>query len=171
MIFLVIGLGAGEYTYEGTHRYHGVAIVRVEGGLITHWREYQHMVCGNLFDRSPLAWRKIRPWAARDEEYVRRAAFALIASLAVHDREAPDARFQALLPLIAAAATDERNFVKKAVNWALRNIGKRNRRLRRAALATARRLRAVDSRAARWVAADAIRELESEAVQERLRRR
>ncbi len=125
-------------------------------------------VCGNLFDRSPLAWRKIRPWAARDEEYVRRAAFALIASLAVHDREASDASFQALLPIIAAAATDERNFVKKAVNWALRNIGKRNRRLRRAALATARRLRAVDSRAARWVAADAIRELESDAVRKRL---
>lgn len=125
-------------------------------------------VCGNLFDRSPLAWRKIRPWAARDEEYVRRAAFALLASLAVHDKEADDARFLALLPVIAAAATDERNFVKKAVNWALRNIGKRNRRLRRAALATARRISTLDSRAARWVAADAIRELESAAVRRRL---
>lgn len=128
-------------------------------------------VCGNLFDQSPLAWKKVLDWARRRKEYVRRAAFALIASLAVHDKEAPDERFIALLPVIAAAATDERNFVKKAVNWALRNIGKRNRRLNRAALATARKIGKLDSRAARWVAADAIRELESQAVQDRLRRR
>lgn len=126
-------------------------------------------VCSNLFCRSPHAWRKIKPWARRDEEYVRRAAFSLIASLSVHDKAAPDAAFLALLPLIERAAFDERNFVKKAVNWALRQIGKRNAVLNTAAMATARRLRESDSRAARWVAADALRELEGVAVQGRFK--
>ncbi|MFN8483538.1 MAG: DNA alkylation repair protein [Anaerolineae bacterium] len=125
-------------------------------------------VCGNLFEKTPFVWQKIYAWAARDEEYVRRAAFAMIAGLAWHDKTAADERFIATFPLMAAAATDERNFVKKAVNWALRNVGKRNPRLNVAAIAAARDIQRLDSRAARWIAADALRELQSDAVQARL---
>ncbi|MBL8055116.1 MAG: DNA alkylation repair protein [Anaerolineales bacterium] len=126
-------------------------------------------VCQNLFERSPYAWRKVRAWARREEEFVKRAAFALIACLAWHDREAGDERFLQMLPLIKRAAPDERNFVKKAVNWALRNIGKRNRALNRAALAAARELGQSEARAARWIAANAVRELTGAAVQGRLK--
>ncbi len=127
-------------------------------------------VCQNLFEKSPLAWKKIGEWAGQEREYTRRAAFALIACLAWHDRTAGDERFVGLLPLIETASTDERNFVRKAVNWALRNIGKRNHALNRAAIRAAKDIRRLDSRAARWIAADALRELESEAVQRRLKR-
>ena len=116
-------------------------------------------VCGNLWDRTPLAWGKLRAWTRREEEFVRRAGFALIAYLAWHDKQAADARFVAVLPLIRRGAVDERNFVKKAVSWALRNIGKRNPALRRESLSLAKELRLSDSRAARWVGADAEREL------------
>jgi len=116
-------------------------------------------VCGNLFDKSPLAWKKAREWAGREEEFVRRAAFALMAYLAWHDKEAGDEAFIQLLPVVQQAADDERNFVKKAVNWALRGIGKRNARLKKAAIQTAREIQAMDSKAARWIAADALREL------------
>ena len=116
-------------------------------------------VCGNLFDRTRFAHRKAAVWAGRKPEYVRRAGFALIAALAWHDKEAGDDVFTGYLPLIEKYAFDERNFVKKAVNWALRNIGKRNRALNRAAVGCARRIARQDSRTARWVAADAIREL------------
>ena len=126
-------------------------------------------VCMNLFEKSPLVWKKIVDWSAREEEFVKRTAFALLACLAWHDKKAADAQFIAALPVINAGATDNRNFVKKAVNWALRNIGKRNTNLNRAALHAAREIGQMDSKAARWVAADAIRELESEAVQARLR--
>jgi 3-methyladenine DNA glycosylase AlkD len=125
-------------------------------------------VCMNLFDRTPLAWRKVVDWSEREEEYVKRAAFSLLACLAWHDKKAEDDRFIQLLPVIQRAATDERNMVKKAVNWALRHIGKRNARLNQAALAAAQQIRQMDSKAARWIASDAIRELESEAVQRRL---
>lgn len=125
-------------------------------------------VCMNLFDKSPLAWKKVEDWSDRGEEFVRRAAFALIACLAWHDRQAGDERFIEFFPLIERAALDERNYVKKAVNWALRHIGKRNPRLNRAALDLALKIRALDSRSARWIAADAIRELKSEAVRSRL---
>jgi len=125
-------------------------------------------VCMNLFDKSPLAWEKVVEWSEREEEYVKRAAFALIACLAWHVKQAADAQFIRLLPVIKRGATDERNFVKKAVNWALRHVGKRNRNLNRAAIEAAKEIQRIDSKAARWVAADAIRELESEAVQARL---
>ncbi len=125
-------------------------------------------VCMNLFDKAPLAWKKVFEWSEREEEFVRRAAFALIACLAWHDQEAGNEEFIAFLPIIVRCSTDERNYVKKAVNWALRHIGKRNLDLNRAALETAREMRAMDSRAARWIASDAIRELESKAVQRRL---
>jgi 3-methyladenine DNA glycosylase AlkD len=124
-------------------------------------------VCMNLFGRSPLAWKKVTDWAKREEEFVRRAAFALLACLAWHDRSAADESFVSLLPLIRQGAGDGRNFVKKAVSWALRNIGKRNRTLNRAAIGAARELQLVDSPSARWVAGDALRELEGESVQRR----
>jgi len=117
-------------------------------------------VCMNLFDKSPLAWQKVGQWARRDEEFVRRAAFALIACLAWHDKAAPDEAFIRLFPVVKASATDGRNFVKKAVSWALRQVGKRNANLRRAALDTAREIGQMDAKPARWIAADVIRELE-----------
>jgi len=126
-------------------------------------------VCMNLFDKTPHAWKKVRDWSAREEEFVRRAAFSLIACLAWHDKKADDKMFVDLLPVIQDAATDERNYVKKAVSWALRHIGKRNLSLNREALQTARLIQKIDSRAARWIASDAIRELEGEAVQRRLK--
>lgn len=125
-------------------------------------------VCMNLFEKSPLAWKKIHDWSERNEEFVKRTAYALIACLAWHDKKAEDGRFVRLFPVIKRGATDERNFVKKAVNWALRNIGKRNSNLNKAAIKTAKEIQQIDSKAARWIASTAIRELESEAVQRRL---
>ncbi len=127
-------------------------------------------VCMNLFEKSPLAWRKIVDWSKREEEFVKRTAFALIACLAWHDKMAGDAQFIKLLPVIERGARDERNYVKKAVNWALRNIGKRNPRLNKAAIGAAKKILRIDSKAARWIASDAIRELSSEAVRRRLRK-
>jgi len=127
-------------------------------------------VCMNLFEKNPLAWKKIVDWSEREEEFVKRTAFSLIACLAWHDKKADDEKFIELLPVIMRGAADERNFVKKAVNWALRNIGKRNLKLNEAAINTAKEIKRLDSKAARWVASDTLRELESDAVQIRLRR-
>ena len=118
-------------------------------------------VCSNLFDRTPEAVEKAHAWSQRPEEFVKRAGFVLMACLAVHDKKAGDAVFLDFLPVIQREATDGRNFVKKAVNWALRQIGKRNPALRTAAIETARQIRTIDSPAARWIAADALKELES----------
>ncbi len=128
-------------------------------------------VCMNLFDKTPFARQKIAEWSEREEEYVKRAAYALIACLAWHDKKAPDEDFIRFLKIIKKGATDNRNFVKKAVNWALRNIGKRNAVLNKEAIRTAVDIQKLDSKAARWIAADAIRELESEAVQKRLEKK
>ena len=128
-------------------------------------------VCGNAFAASPLAWDRVQAWAPHHDEFVRRAAFALLATLAVHDKRAPDGTFVVALSWVEAAASDERNFVKKSVNWALRNIGKRNAALHAAALASAQRIQQQGSRSARWTAADALRELNSVAVQNRLQTR
>lgn len=117
-------------------------------------------VCCTLFNRTPFAEEKAYAWSRRRAEFVKRAGFVLMAGMAVHRKELPDAVFIAFLPVIRREATDERHYVKKAVNWALRQIGKRNARLRRAAIAEARRIRRIDSAAARWIAADALRELE-----------
>lgn len=125
--------------------------------------------CLSLFDKSPLAWQKIPEWAEREEEFVKRAAFALVAGLAWHDKQAVDQSFVDLFPILMKGADDDRNYVKKAVSWAIRNIGKRNRKLNRAAVKLAKDIQRRDSKAARWVAADAIRELQSEPVQRRLR--
>jgi 3-methyladenine DNA glycosylase AlkD len=127
--------------------------------------------CGYLFDKTPISYRKALEWTERAEEYVKRAGFALIAYLAVHDKKAPDARFIEFLPAIKREATDGRNFVKKAVNWALRQIGKRNKRLNEAAIEAAHTIAALDSGSARWVASDALRELTGDAVQRRLQAR
>ena len=116
-------------------------------------------VCGNLFDRTRSGRRKAAAWARKNPEFERRAGFALMAAVAWHDKEAQDELFLEYLLIIERYAFDERNFVKKAVNWALRNIGKRNRALNKAAVACARRIAKQESRAARWIAKDAIREL------------
>jgi len=126
-------------------------------------------VCSNLFDRTPYAYPKAFEWSKRKEEFVKRAGFVLMAALAVHDKKADDARFLEFLPIIKREAGDERNFVRKATNWALRQIGKRSRMLNKAALETAREIAKMDSKAARWVAADAIKELESEKTRGRIK--
>ena len=126
-------------------------------------------VCMNLFEKNELAWKKIIDWSEREEEFVKRTAFSLIACLAWHDKKASNDKFIELFPVIIRGATDERNFVKKAVNWAFRNIGKRNLKLNKAAINTAKEIKRLDSKAARWVAADALRELESESIQKRLK--
>lgn len=124
--------------------------------------------CCYLFVFAAPAWKKTNVWSRRKEEFVKRAAFSLMAYLSYKDKTAPDSKFIHLLSVIKRESRDDRNFVKKAVNWALRNIGKRNPALNRAAIRTARQIRAIDSRPARWIAADAIRELTSPAVQRRL---
>lgn len=127
--------------------------------------------CCHLFVFAAPAWSKAVSWTRRKEEFQKRAGFALAAYLAHRDKTAVDTKFLDFLKIIEREADDERNFVRKAVNWTLRNIGKRNLRLNAAAIATGERLRKRESRAARWIAADALRELRSEAVQERLRRK
>ncbi len=125
-------------------------------------------VCMNLFAKTPLAWKKIRDWANRDEEFVKRAAFALIACLAWHNKEASDEEFIDLLPLITEGAVDERNLVKKGVSWALRNIGKRNPNLNDATMKTAKEMQRMDSKSARWIASDTLRDLTSAATKRKL---
>jgi len=127
--------------------------------------------CCYLYAHAKPAWNKATAWSRRREEFVKRASFSLIAYLSYKDEAAPDARFVRFLRVIEREAHDERNFVKKAVNWALRNIGKRNKRLNREAIRAAERIRLQDSRAARWIAADALRELKTAAVQKQLQRK
>lgn len=112
-----------------------------------------------VFDRTEFAEAKAHAWSRRRPEYVKRAAFSVMAGMATHRKELPDAVFLKFLPVIRREAVDERNFVRKAVNWALRGIGKRNPRLRRAAIAEAKRILALDTKSARWIARDALREL------------
>ena len=128
-------------------------------------------VCGNLFDKTIFAVSKAHEWSTRREEYVKRAGFVLIAELAVHDKNAANKVFLDFLPMIIREASDDRNFVKKAVNWALRQIGKRNIALNKAAIRTARTIQKIDSKAAKWIATNALRELTSDPVQQKLRAR
>ena len=147
---------------------------RVTGAQMERWVagldswDVCDQVMNKLFDRTPLAWDKAANWAGRPETFVRRAGFSLMATLAVHDKKAPDGRFEAFLDLVSSHAADERNYVKKAVNWALRQIGKRNEALCDKALDLARDLAGAESPAARWVGRDALRELSSPAVRARL---
>ena len=115
--------------------------------------------CNNLFYKTRFAYQKAVEWSKRKEEYVKRAGFVLMAVLAVHDKRADDKTFLSFLPIIKREADDDRNYVKKSVNWALRQIGKRNRILTRAAIETARKIQLQNSKSARWIAADALREL------------
>ena len=127
-------------------------------------------LCFHLFDKTPHAWKKIHQWSTRREEFVKRAAFALLAGVALHDKQAPDAPFLRALTLVERAAPDDRNFVKKGVSWGLRVVGRRNRALNRAAVEVSRRLVASPERAAAWIGRDAFRELTSAMVQKRLSR-
>jgi 3-methyladenine DNA glycosylase AlkD len=124
--------------------------------------------CMNLFEKMPIAYLKAVEWSFRDEEFVKRAGFALMARLAVSDKKAEDAKFEEFFPHIIRESVDERNYVKKAVNWALRQIGKRNIGLNKKALEVSNKIHKIDSKSAKWIASDALRELESETVQKRL---
>jgi 3-methyladenine DNA glycosylase AlkD len=124
--------------------------------------------CMNLFEKTPLAWKKIQEWSQRDEEFVKRTAYGLIACLAWHSRTATDQQFTATFPAIAHGAQDARKSVQKAVSWALRNTGKRNRNLNQQAIQLARQIQQTETKPAKWVASDVIRELTSPSVQKRL---
>lgn len=125
-------------------------------------------VCSNLFDKTSVAHKKAMEWSKREEEFVKRAGFVLMAALSVHDKEANDEAFLKFLPIIKRESSDSRNFVKKAVNWALRQIGKRNINLNKEAIKTAKEIQKIDSKFAKWIASDALRELTSKAVQKRI---
>jgi len=127
--------------------------------------------CSNLFDKTKSAHEKAVEWSKRNEEFVKRAGFVLMAALAVHDKKTKDDQFLGFLPLIKRESIDDRNFVKKAVNWALRQIGKRSLKLNREAIETAKEILKIDSKSARWIASDALKELKSEAVKERVKNR
>ncbi|MBN1536322.1 MAG: DNA alkylation repair protein [Anaerolineales bacterium] len=120
--------------------------------------------CNNLMVRTPFAVQKAIEWSNRPETYVKRAAFSLMACIAVHHKQLPDQQFEAFLDLVYKQANDDRNFVKKAVNWALRQIGKRNTNLNQKAISMAKQIQRLDSKAARWIADDALRELTGEQV-------
>ena len=126
-------------------------------------------VCSNLFDKTVFSYKKTMEWTERDEEFVKRAGFVLMAALSVHDKKESDGKFLRLLPMIKRESKDERNFVKKAINWALRQIGKRNLRLNKAAINTAKEIQKINSKSAKWIASDTIKELTSAAIQARLR--
>jgi len=125
--------------------------------------------CQNLFEKTKFAYQKAVEWSTNDKEFTKRAGFVLMARLAVSDKKADDKQFEKFLPIMKREASDSRNFVKKAINWALRQIGKRNLNLNKKAIETAKEIQKIDSRSAKWMASDAIRELTSKAVQERIR--
>jgi len=124
--------------------------------------------CMNLFEKTKFAYQKAVEWSSNDKEFIKRTGFVLMARLAVSDKKADDKQFEPFLPIIKRESTDNRNFVKKAVNWALRQIGKRNLNLNGKAIETAEEIQEIDSKSARWIASDALRELTSQAVLERL---
>lgn len=128
-------------------------------------------VCFKLFDETPHAWKKVAQWSKRRGEFQKRAGFALLACLGVHDQKANNDQFLRCLPLIEEAATDERNFVKKGVSWALRVIGRRNVELNKAAVAMAERLAASSDPTARWIGKEALREFKSPVVARQLKKR
>jgi 3-methyladenine DNA glycosylase AlkD len=127
--------------------------------------------CTSLFDQSSLAWTMISEWAESNNEFVKRGAFAILAGLAVHDKKATDVQFMKYTSLIKNHASDDRNYVKKAVNWALRNIGKRNSSLNKKMIQLSQEIYLINSRSARWIARDALRELTSEPVIKRLKKK
>jgi 3-methyladenine DNA glycosylase AlkD len=124
-------------------------------------------VCSNLFDKTTFAHQKVIEWSGREAEFIKRAGFAMMAALAVHDKRAGDERFEKFFPVIVRQATDGRNYVKKAVSWALRNIGKRNRHLNTRAIEIAREIAQLDSQVARWIGNDALKELKDVRIMSR----
>jgi 3-methyladenine DNA glycosylase AlkD len=126
--------------------------------------------CTSLFDLTPLAWSKVFEWAEQPNEFVKRGAFSLIAGLTVHDKIASDEQFEQFIPLIKKHSLDERNYVKKAVNWAIRNIGKRNKNLNMKMIKLSKELLENDSKTAKWIASDALRELTNIKIQKRIKR-
>lgn len=148
--------------------------LRVDGELMERWAAQFDSwalcdtTCGSLFRKAPPAWEKAQQWCLRKELYVKRAGYAMIAWLAVHDKKASDADYYKLLNLVRQGAEDERPLVKKAVNWALRQIGKRNMRLNARAIELAVSLAENGGKSGRWVANDALRELTGVKVQQRL---
>lgn len=125
--------------------------------------------CSNLFDKTSFAYQKAIEWSKRNEEFVKRAGFVLMATLAVHDKKAKDEAFMNFLPIIKRESVDDRNFVKKAVNWALRQIGKRNVALNKAAIEAVKEIQKIDSKSAKWIASNAISELNNDLMRKRLR--
>jgi 3-methyladenine DNA glycosylase AlkD len=169
---------AGELWMSGVHEARILAGMIDESGMVTEeqmerWvRDFDSwdvcdQVCMNLFEDTSFAYKKAVSWSKSKEEFIKRAGFVIMARLAVSDKKAGDRQFEKFLPIIKRESIDERNFVKKAVNWALRQIGKRNITLNKAAIETAEEIQKIDSKAARWIAADAIRELTGDAVHER----
>lgn len=124
--------------------------------------------CGHFFDKTPFAYKKVREWTKNNELFIKRAGFSLIAWLAVHDKKKDDFEFIDFLKIIERESTDERNYIRKSVNWALRQIGKRNIDMNKKALEASRKIQKIDSKSAKWIASDAIRELTSEKVKQRL---
>jgi 3-methyladenine DNA glycosylase AlkD len=173
---------AGELWATGIHEARLLATLVDDPGQVTdgQMEAWAHdfdawdlcdQCCSNLFDRTPYAYRKAEEWSRREEEFVKRAGFVLMAALSVHDKKAEDRVFRKFFPIIIREATDDRPYVRKAVNWALRQIGKRNMALNREAIRVAGEIRTIKSRAARWIASDALRELTGGKVQDRLKKR
>jgi 3-methyladenine DNA glycosylase AlkD len=134
---------------------------------INSW-DIDDQITMNLFEKTPLSWKKITDWSQRPEEFVRRTAYSLLACLAWHNKTATDQQFTQLFPVIASGATDERKSIQKAISWALRTIGKRNPQLNRAAIQLAQEIQQTNTKPARWIANDVTRELQSQPVQNRL---
>jgi 3-methyladenine DNA glycosylase AlkD len=120
--------------------------------------------CSSLFVKTPFAYKKVFEWCKRENEYEKRAAFTLMAHLVFHDKSSNDKKFEKFFPIIKQESTDERNFVKKAVNWALRQIGKRNSNLNKKAIATAKEIKKINSKSAQWIANNALNELTREGI-------
>jgi 3-methyladenine DNA glycosylase AlkD len=150
---------------------------KVIGPLIDNWViefdywEICDQCCMNLFEKTKFAYQKAVEYSAREEEFVKRTGFVLMARLAVSDKKAEDSKFEIFFPFIKKESIDERNFVKKAINWALRQIGKRNLNLNKKAIELAKEIQKIDSKSAKWITSDAIRELTSDDVQRRLKKK
>jgi len=142
---------------------------QIEGWVkeFNYW-EICDQCCMNLFEKTRFAYKKAVEWSSRGKEFVKRAGFVLMARLAVSDKKADDDKFEKFFAIIKKEVTDDRNYVKKAVNWALRQIGKRNLNLNGKAIKIAKEIQEMDSKSAKWIASDTIRELTSKAVQKRL---
>ena len=142
---------------------------QIEGWVkeFNYW-EICDQCCMNLFEKTKFAYKKAIEWSSREKEFIKRAGFVLMARLAVSDKKADDKRFEKFFPVIKREATDNRNYVKKAVNWALRQIGKRNLNLNGKAIKIAKEIQKMDSKIAKWIASDALRELTSDTVQKKL---